>query len=574
MQKRWKIKELPPLDTVNRLSQVLNGLSHSLCSLLIQRGIDDFEKARFFFRPQLNQLHDPFLMKDMDKAVLRLEKAIANNEKILIYGDYDVDGTTSVAMMYSFLSAFYNQLEYYIPDRYTEGYGISYKGIDYAFENSFSLIIALDCGIKANEKIEYANRKNIDFIICDHHRPGDTLPAACAVLDPKRSDCAYPYKELSGCGVGFKLLQAFSHRNNIDFKYLEECLDLLAISICADIVPITGENRIFTSFGLQYLNHNPRPGIKMLKELSKSKEILTVSDVVFLLAPRINAAGRIEKGTSAVKTLLAKTEEEARETGEFINAQNNDRRDLDKSITLEATEMIENSEEYKKRKTTVVYKENWHKGVVGIVASRLIETYYKPTIVLTQANGVISGSARSVKGFDVYNAIEACSDLLEQFGGHMYAAGLTLKNENLEKFIHRFENVVASSIKEEMLIPEEEVDIEINFSEITPKFYKVLKQFEPFGPENMNPVFMARNVFAKYAKVVGKNHLQFNACQSKCPEIAFHVIGFGMEHYLSLVTSKKPFDILFHIDENLWNNRKQIQLKLIDVRASEINLKI
>lgn len=571
MQKRWKIKEVPPLESINQLSKALNGLSPSLCTLLIQRGIDDFEKAHLFFRPKLSQLYDPFLMKDMDRAVFRLEKAISNQEKILIYGDYDVDGTTSVAMLYAFLSTFYNQLEYYIPDRYTEGYGISYQGIDYALENDFSLIIALDCGIKAIEKIEYANSKKIDFIICDHHRPGSKLPPACAVLDPKRSDCAYPYKELSGCGVGFKLLQAYAIRNNIDFRYLEECLDLLAISICADIVPIIGENRIFTFFGLQQLNRTPRHGIKVLKELSKSRGELSVSDVVFLLAPRINAAGRIEKGISAVKTLLAKTEDEARKTGELINIQNNDRRDLDKCITLEATEMIENSEEYKKRKTTVVYKETWHKGVVGIVASRLIETYYKPTIVLTQANGVISGSARSVKGFDVYNAIEACSDLLEQFGGHMYAAGLTLKNENLEKFIHRFEKIVASSIEDEMLIPEEEIDAEIKFTEITQKFINVLKQFQPFGPENMNPIFMARNVFAKFARIVGKNHLQFNAYQSEWPDLEFHAIGFGMDHYLSLVSSKKPFDILFHVDENIWNNKVQIQLKLIDIRVSENN---
>jgi single-stranded-DNA-specific exonuclease len=569
MQKHWNIKELPPLEKVSQLSLILNDVGTPLATLLIQRGINDFEKARKFFRPDLSQMHNPFLMKDMDKAVERLEKAILNNEKILIYGDYDVDGTTSVAMVYSFLAHFYNNLEYYIPDRYSEGYGISYKGIDYAEQHNFSLIIALDCGIKAVEKIEYANQKNIDFIICDHHRPGEILPSACAVLDPKRNDCNYPYKDLSGCGVGFKLLQAYAEKIKIDFKFLEECFDLLAISICADIVPITAENRVFVAFGLKRLNNFPRPGIVALKKLSKSKNDLTVSDVVFQLAPRINAAGRMENGTSAVKVLLAKNEEEAEQTSDFINSQNINRQGLDKNITLEAINIISNSEVYLKRKSTVVFKEDWHKGVVGIVASRLIETYYKPTIVLTQSNGTISGSARSVKGFDVYNAIDACSELLEQFGGHMYAAGLTLKHENLEKFICRFEEVVSATIQEYMLTPEEEVDAEIEFADISKKFVNVLKQFAPFGPENMNPIFIARNVYAKpFAKVVGKNHLQFKAFQQQCPEIIFSVVGFGFGHALPIVTSGKPFDMLFHVGENLWNDKIQVQLKLIDIRKS------
>lgn len=570
MQKHWNIKELPPLQKVNQFSVILNDVGKPLATILIQRGIDDFEKARKFIRPNLNHIYNPFLMKDMDRAVERLEKAIANKEKILIYGDYDVDGTTSVAMVFSFLSNFYNKLECYIPDRYNEGYGISYKGIDYAKQHNFSLIIALDCGIKAVEKIEYANQKGIDFIICDHHRPGEILPSACAVLDPKRNDCSYPYKELSGCGVGFKLLQAYAEKNKIDFKFLEECFDLLAISICADIVPITDENRVFVAFGLKRLNNFPRPGIVALKKLSKSKNELTVSDVVFQLAPRINAAGRMENGVSAVKVLLAKNEEEAQKTGEFINSQNVSRQGLDKSITKEAIDIITNTEVYKERKSTVVFKEDWHKGVVGIVASRLTETFYKPTIVLTQSNGTISGSARSVKGFDVYNAIDACSELLEQFGGHMYAAGLTLKHENLDKFINRFEEVVSSTIQEYMLIPEEEVDVEIEFADITQKFLRVLNLFAPFGPENMNPIFLARNVYAKpFAKVVSKNHLQFKAFQQANPEMIFSVVGFGFGDALPLVASGKPFDMLFHVSENLWNGKIQVQLKLIDIRQAE-----
>lgn len=575
MEKRWRLNEQAPEKAVAELSQVLNNLSPVLCNILVQRGISTFEQAKDFFRPSLSHLHDPFLMKDMDKAVARLEKAIAQHEKIIVYGDYDVDGTTSVAMVYSFLHSFYPQLEYYIPDRYTEGYGISIAGIDYAKKSGATLIIALDCGIKAIEKIAYANLQGVDFIICDHHRPGDTLPSAAAVLDPKRSDCPYPYKELSGCGVGFKLLQAYAQKNKLPFSKLEECLDFLAISICADIVPITGENRVFTYFGLQRLNTLPRPGIKVLKRVSNeekpvqiAQKPLTVSDVVFTFAPRINAAGRIENASSAVKALLSANEKEADEFVYLINKQNANRKELDKTVTAEARSMIESSGEYSCRKSTVLFCNTWHKGVVGIVASRLIEQFYKPTIILTEANGMVSGSARSVKGFDVYNAIDACSELLEQFGGHMYAAGLTMKPDNVEKFILRFEEVVAATITDEMLVPEEEVDAELKLHEISPHFVRVLNRMAPFGPGNMKPVFLARNLLARTYRVVGSEHLRMDVYQPEHPACALPSIGYGFARYFEQVNNNQSFHMLFHVEENEWNGNRTIQLKIVDIKSA------
>lgn len=570
--KRWKIKSSADSKVVERLSREL-GINSILANLLAQRGISTFEEARKFFRPQLSDLHDPFLMKDMDKAVARIEKAISSGEKILVYGDYDVDGTTAVAMMFSFLKSFYDKIDFYIPDRYKEGYGISIAGIDYAAENNFSLIIALDCGIKANQKISYAKEKNlpadrhgIDFIICDHHLPDEKIPDAVAVLDPKRKDCKYPYKELSGCGIGFKLIQALAQKKNIQQEALEQYLDLVATSIAADIVPITGENRILTYFGLKRINENPREGLRMMLELNSIKKELTVSDIVFIIAPRINAAGRMESGRKAVELLISSSSERARESGIDLNQHNTDRRDLDSTITQEALQMIAESEELQKRKTTVLFNPQWSKGVIGIVASRLIETYYRPTIILTQSNGMLSGSARSVKDFDVYEAISACSDLLEQFGGHKYAAGLSLKEENLKAFAKKFEEVVSSTIDEKLLIPEIEIDAAVNFSDITPKFYSVLKQFAPFGPGNMTPIFLTENVFDKgYASIVGTNHLKMDLIQ-KGEEKKIPAIGFSLGGYYEFVAKKNSFTVCYNIREQEWSGKIYLQLQVKDLK--------
>ncbi len=567
MKKRWVIKNTPNLETVNQLSNDLN-IPSILAHLLVQRGITNFNEAKLFFRPSLEDLHDPFLMQDMENAVLRVEKAIQQNERILVYGDYDVDGTTAVALLYSFLNSFYSNVEFYIPDRYAEGYGISFKGIDFAADNEISLIIALDCGIKSNDKVEYATKKGIDFIICDHHRPGDSIPNAVAVLDPKRNDCNYPFNELTGCGIGFKLIQAFSSRNEIEFSSLNIYLDLVAVSIAADIVPIVGENRILAHFGLQHLNKNPRKGIKIMLELAgatKDKE-LTISDVVFIIAPRINAAGRLHSGKKAVELLISEDNLEALESGKNLNDTNTDRKNLDKLITDHALSIIGSNAELIGRKTTVVFHNDWHKGVVGIVASRLTEKYYRPTIVLTESNGLATGSARSVKNFDVYNAIEACADLLEQFGGHKYAAGLTLKLENLSAFQDRFEEIVAATINEDWLIPEIEIDAELNFNEIDTRFYRILKQFAPFGPENMHPVFLTKKVKDKgYAKIVGNNHLKFDASQTS-NSITFPAIGFGLGEHFEMLSQKKEFDICYSLDENEWNGRTKLQLNVKDIR--------
>jgi len=571
MQKRWKIKNKSNKNEVKKLSQELNNLDEMLTSILIQRKIDNFEKAKVFFRPNLSQIHDPFLMKDMDKAVTRLQKAIENEEKILIYGDYDVDGTTSVSLVYSYLKNFYTNLEYYIPNRYTEGYGISNQGIDYASANNFKLIIALDCGIKAVDKVAYANKKGVDFIICDHHRTGKKLPEAIAVLDQKRENCNYPYKELSGCGVGFKLMQAWSQQTKKKETKLLEYLDLLAISICADIVPITGENRVFVHFGLKRINENPRLGIKTMIDLNNIKNKLTVTDVVFKIAPRINAAGRLKSGKQAVQMLVEENNEKVIDFGEDINVINQDRKDIDTSITQEALQMIANNTALQIKKTTVLFQENWHKGVIGIVASRLIETYYKPTIILTESDGKATGSARSVKDFDIYNAIDACSDLLEQFGGHKYAAGLTMKLENLDAFTKKFEEVVGNQIDEELLIPQINIDATLDLHQITPKFYKILEQFAPFGPENMRPVFVTENVLmTNNSRKIGedKTHLRLEVFQENNPNLKFNCIGFGMGNMLDEIDEGIPFKIVYVIEENSWNGNASLQLNLKDIRMN------
>jgi len=571
MEKRWTLLPQAEEKTIQKLSSSLNNLHEALCNILINRGIDDFDKAKLFFRPSLDQLHDPFLMKNMDKAVQRLQKAILNEENILVYGDYDVDGTTSVALVYSYLSNHYKNISYYIPNRYTEGYGISYQGIDFADENDISLIIALDCGIKAVEKIDYANKKNIDFIICDHHLPGDTVPNAVAVLDPKQVDCKYPFKELSGCGVGFKFMQAWAEEEQHEVDPLFSLIDILAVSICADIVPITGENRVLCHFGVKKLNKNPQPGFKAMLEIANNKKKeLTVTDIVFTLAPRINAAGRIESGNKAVEVMLSQNPQLADEGGNYIDLQNTDRKELDKTITREALAMIESDETLKMQKTTVLFKKDWHKGVIGIVASRCIENYYRPTIILTESKGMAAGSARSVKGFSVYNAIEACSDLLEQFGGHKYAAGMTMPIENIPAFQKKFEEVVAKSIDPEMLIPEIEIDAELDLAAIEPKFYKVLKQFAPFGPVNMKPTFISKRVYAKAnARIVGNDHLKLEVIANQNDFQGIAGIGFNLGNKMDLIRSGKPFDVAYHIEENEWQGRTTLQLMVQDIKPSE-----
>lgn len=571
MQNNWTQQTKVAESESKKLSESLNHLALPLCDMLIRRGIDSFEKAKSFFRPNWNELHDPFLMKDMDKAVKRIQTAISQKENILIYGDYDVDGTTSVAMMYTFFSQIYDQLDYYIPDRYAEGYGISFQGIDYASDNDIALIIALDCGIKAIDKVQYAKEKNIDFIICDHHRPGDEIPDAIAVLDPKRWDCDYPFKELSGCGVGFKLVQAFAHSANIDEQYYSNLLDFLAVSICADIVPMVGENRILCHFGLKQLNDHPHMGFRyMLKDAQFDKSSISVTDVVFIIAPRINAAGRIANGKKAVELMISKDESFAREMSQMINAHNVERKSLDQQMTKEALAMIGSDEKLMNQKTTVLYQENWHKGVIGIVASRCIEQYYRPTIILTKSKEKAAGSARSVIGYDVYNALEQCADVLEQFGGHKYAAGMTLPIENIAAFQEKFEQVVAETIDEQLLTPQIEIDTEIELANINDKFYRVLKQFAPFGPLNMRPTFVAKGLKDKgYAKLVGKEneHLRLNVYHPDKPGHSFAAIGFGLGHHYELVKSGKPFDCAFVIDENEWNGKKSLQLMLKDIRG-------
>lgn len=561
---RWTLKPKPSQEKVKHLVNELK-VDELIATLLVQRGIETFEEARQFFRPSLEDLHNPYLMKDMDKAVSRIEKAIAEGENILVFGDYDVDGTTAVSLMSSYLKSFYPNVATYIPDRYDEGYGISYKGIDFAEDNGFSLIVALDCGIKSIDHVIYAKEKNIDFIICDHHRPGETLPEAVAVLDPKRDDCSYPYDELCGCGVGFKLVQALAQNRNQTIEDLIPYLDLVATAIAADIVPITGENRVLAKFGLEVINSNPRPGIKALIQNLK-KKVLTITDVVFIIAPRINAAGRIKHGNEAVALLTEYDLDQAEFFASEIEQHNSDRKDLDKQITVEALSQIEENNEQKKF-TTVVYHENWHKGVIGIVASRLTETYYRPTIVFTKSGDKLAASARSVKDFDVYNALEACAEHLEQFGGHMYAAGMTLKEENYLAFKEAFEKEVEKTIHPDLLIPEISVDAEIELSDINERLIRILNQFEPFGPQNMTPVFMAKGVKdTGYGKTIGQNdeHLKLFVKQNNSE--GFGVIGFGLGNKLELTKNQNPFDIAFCIDENEFNGNVTVQLRLKDLR--------
>jgi len=572
IQKRWKEKLLPPAEQTTQLASELS-IDSILSTLLLQRGINTFDEAKTFFRPSLAHMHNPFLMKDMDKAVARIEQAIGNKESILIYGDYDVDGTTAVALVYSFFKNYAHRIDYYIPDRYKEGYGISITGIDFAAKNGYTLIIALDCGIKANDKIDYANKLGVDFIICDHHRPGEFLPNAVAVLDPKRDDCDYPFDELSGAGVGFKLIEAFARNNNLFGDNLEkqiaEYLDFVAVSIAADIVPITGENRILAHFGLIQLNQRKRQGFKAIMDLSNIKRELGISDIVFSIAPRINAAGRIDSGNKAVELLISPTQNEAFLNGNGIDSTNTERKTIDTHITAQAFAMIEESEFLQTSKSTVLFNNEWHKGVVGIVASRLTEKYYRPTVVLTEADGIASGSARSVKDFDVYNAIEACSDLLEQFGGHKYAAGLTMKVENVEAFKLKFEEVVSNTILEEMLTPEIEIDCELRLDEIEPKFFRVLKQFAPFGPGNMSPVFVSKGVTHNGSlRVVGTNHLKMEIHQSN-EKRSFPAIGFNMATMSNIITNYKPFDVCYTIEENEWNGTINLQLVIKDIKVNE-----
>tara|TARA_E500000331_G_C17272363_1_gene719859 strand:- start:5727 stop:7418 length:1692 start_codon:yes stop_codon:yes gene_type:complete len=563
MQKSWKIKQADN-KVVDDLAVSL-GVSTSIAQLLVLRGITTFDQAKQFFRPDFSQMHNPLLMKGMQNAVDRLQQAISDKEKILIYGDYDVDGTTSVAMMYAFLQELTPKITYYIPCRYKEGYGISLEGIDYAAENHFTLIIALDCGIRAVDQIEYANEKGIDFIICDHHNPASKIPNAIAVLNPKQEDCDYPFKELSGCGVGFKFIQAFSEQNNIQFEKITPLFDLLAISIAADLVPMTGENRLFAYFGLKQLNEYPRIGIKALMDASKRKGKWTISDIVFGIAPRINAAGRIEHGKIAVDILTAANQENAAKLAEQIESLNSKRRGLDQEITKEALKMIN-----KQKKSTVVYSGNWHKGVVGIAASRLIETHYKPTVVLAEKEGELTGSARSVKGFDLYNAIKSCEQYLEKFGGHKYAAGLSLKKENLQNFIEAFEKAVSSTITKGQLVPEIGIDMELALDEIDDKFFRIIQQFAPFGPQNRSPIFISKTVKDNgCGSKVGadKTHLRLNVTDENMNK-SISSIAFGLAHYFDKIKDSQYFDICYSIDENIWNGRKNLQLKIRDIKSA------
>jgi single-stranded-DNA-specific exonuclease len=568
VEKKWNINQLSNLEEVSSLQAAL-AVDKTIAKLLSLRGVKTFDDAKSFFRPSLDMLHDPFLMKGMDVAVDRIVQAIANNENVLIFGDYDVDGTTSVALVYSFFKKYINEMRYYIPDRYAEGYGISFKSIDYAAENNYSLIIALDCGIKANDKINYANSKNVDFIICDHHLPGDEIPKAVAVLDPKQHDCPYPYKELAGCGIGFKLAQAFCIQNGIDEQEVFEYLDLVVTSIAADIVPITGENRVLAHYGLKKLNADPRPGLKALLALNKQQDReLDINTLVFTIAPRINAAGRIEHGSKAVELLISDTDE-ATEFSKKINETNSQRRDIDISITDEAFETMDLDPITPFKKSTVLFNPSWHKGVVGIVASRMIERYYKPTIILTESNGMATGSARSVKDFDVYTAIENCSHILEQFGGHKFAAGLSLKTENVKAFIEAFENEVSRSIKPEMLIPTVEIDLEIALDDVNDKLIRILNQFAPHGPHNMTPVFVSRAVLdTGFAKVVGANHLKLEVYQPNTQLTKIEAIAFGKGDFLNFFKRNIPVDIVYKIKVNEFRGVTSILLIIEEIKAA------
>ncbi|MBC6112524.1 single-stranded-DNA-specific exonuclease RecJ [Pedobacter fastidiosus] len=566
MEKRWVQASNCNDDTITTIAEQLN-IDRSLAQILVQRNICDYDQAKDFFRPDLDHLHDPFLMKDMDVAIERIEKALASHEKIMIYGDYDVDGTTSVALAYSFFSQLTENIEYYIPDRYLEGYGISTAGIDYANENGFSLIIALDCGIKSIDKIDYANTFGIDFIICDHHLPGDELPKAVAVLDPKRSDCDYPFKELAGCGIGFKLAQAYAQKHDLPKDTYLQYLDLVMVSIAADIVPVVGENRILSYHGLKKLNNNPCEGLRALMEVSGKRETYTLTDVVFTLGPRINAAGRIDHAKHAVAMLLCQIDGNSAEQSESINLKNTERKTYDQDITREALALIGESDILINKKTTVVFNENWHKGVIGIVASRLTEKYYRPTIVLTKSNGVVAGSCRSVVGFDLYEALSGCAELLDQYGGHKFAAGLTMQQHNVEALADKFEEIVSATITEELLTPMIKIDSEIELAQIDGKFHHVLAQMGPFGPENMAPIFVTHNVYlAQHAMVVGANHLKVNIKQQN--STIFEGIAFGLAEFENLLQPKAPFSVCYTIEENVWRDKKRLQLNIKGIKVN------
>ena len=573
MDKIWNLKKQGDLNEVKHLSAALN-VNMVIARLLVQRGIKTFNEAKAFFRPRLSDLLNPFLMKDMDKAVARVEQAIAKQEKVLVYGDYDVDGTTSVAMMYSFLKSRIELIEYYIPDRYSEGYGISPQSINYAIDNGFTLVIALDCGIKAVEKIADAKERGLDFIICDHHNPGDSIPPAVAVLDPKQPECLYPNKELSGCGVGFKLLQAYCQKNNLEQDEIYDMLDLLVVSIASDIVPIIGENRVMAYYGLKKLNTNPGIGLQTIINLAGiGGTEITISDIVFKIGPRLNASGRIEHGKKSVQILVSDDNEKSDLIGEEIDSFNEIRKTLDRDITQEALDMIERSEELKYMNSTVLYNRDWHKGVVGIVASRITEQYYRPSIILTESNGLATGSARSVRDFDLYEAIGKCSDLLESYGGHMYAAGLTLKIENIPAFRQRFEEIVTSQITNLQQTQTIEIDAKITLSEITPRFYRILKQFAPFGPHNMSPVFVTEDVYdAGTSRLVGKNqeHLKLDLVEPDVNSGIFAGIAFNQKHAFELITSGSPFDICYSIAENDYRGKVNLQLFIKDIKKRDI----
>ncbi|MCK5137527.1 MAG: single-stranded-DNA-specific exonuclease RecJ [Bacteroidales bacterium] len=569
MDKNWIIKAQGDEDVIASLTRDL-GIDKPLARLLIQRGINTYEEARAFFRPDLANLHDPFLMKDMDVAIQRIEEAIKAGEKVMVYGDYDVDGTTAVALVYSFFKDKFKEIDYYIPDRYAEGYGISLKGIDYAAQQGFSLIIALDCGIKAVDKIEYARKLGTEFIICDHHNPGEVIPDAIAVLDPKQEGCNYPYKELSGCGVGLKLVQAYSKKTGFPDERIYDYLDLVVVSIASDIVPITGENRIMAYFGLKKLNESPSMGLKAIREVAGiDNRKIDIEDIVFKIGPRINAAGRMESGRKSVDLLVSDKSGEASIISKMINNFNLDRRNIDTEITRQAIEMIRGNAQLQERNSTVLYNPEWHKGVIGIVASRLLDHYYKPTIILTRSNGFATGSARSVNGFDLYHAIESCNDLLENFGGHKYAAGLTMKIKNVEKFTERFEKIVSETIDPEQLIPVEEIDTELQLKQINEKFFRVLKQFQPFGPENISPIFLSENVVDNgYGRTVGVNgeHLKLTLIQEENPFKVFPAIAFHRGKDFSKINKGIPFDICYQLTENEFRGKVNLQIHIKDIK--------
>ena len=573
MEKKWVVKEKGDTAVVKQLSAALN-VSESLANLMAQRNISSASEATAFFNPSLDYLHDPFLMKDMNIAVDRISTAVKKNERILVYGDYDVDGTTAVALMYSFLKDQYSNVEYYIPDRYKEGYGVSYQGLDYAYQNNCKVVITLDCGIKAVEKVKYARSKGLDVIICDHHYPGDEIPKALAVLDAKQQSCSYPYKELSGCGVGFKLIQAYSRVHGIPFSNIAHYLDLVAVSIASDIVPLTGENRVMAYFGLKRLNESPRTGLKEIIRESEVTKALTIEDVVFKIGPRINAAGRMETGSKAVDLLVSRDTLVATGISKEINNFNIERRSVDRIITTEAMRMIAEDQRTVNSRTTVLYNPTWKKGVIGIVASRLIETYYRPTVILTESNGFATGSARSVQGYDLYQAIESCSDLLESFGGHMYAAGLTLKKENIRPFMERFEQYVNSTITEEQLVPRIFVDTELSFSEINEHFFKTMSQFQPFGPENMSPVFVSRKVFdTGSGRMVGSSgeHLKLDLCQESTGQKSYSAIAFSQANHFEYIRGGNPFDICYSLEMNEFRGNRNLQLNIRDIKTPNID---